>query len=455
MADLTIVTAPHTYFADFSTGRPIFNGQIYVGEPDTDPEIPGNQKQITVRQEDLTEIPVGQPMTTSPGGQPEYNGSPVDMLVDGNYSIKVLDRFGAQVYYIANFFNGTPVTTNDVTLFIFDTAADLKASSMTPGANGQTNGLDILLDGGNAEYYVQSLAQYGGVPPDETTSPDIYIPATNCVAVKLADSVLPLGAIVMYSGSYSVIPEGWTICDGLNDTPDLRNRFIIGATSDIDLDTTGGSADILMPNSTDNHTLTGAQSGTSAHSHGANMTNSDSRGAPVNGSYDGGGSLYEGNTAASIAANAAEGHNHDITFAKVNANLPPYYTLAFIMRTGVIKQVISAAPPEQAATYENVSGVVELDSVGGTITVFTVIPNGAITDLSVINLPAAVDTAYMASIKIVGGGVAGVVFNPQFNWTDDTPPDLTTDSLQWDWLVAVSTDEGVILDASYAIGPQD
>ncbi len=37
------------------------------------------------------------------------------------------------------------------------------------------------------------------------------------------------GMIVMWSGPITTIPEGWKLCDGLNGTPDLRSRFVVGA----------------------------------------------------------------------------------------------------------------------------------------------------------------------------------------------------------------------------------
>jgi len=43
------------------------------------------------------------------------------------------------------------------------------------------------------------------------------------------DSVIPSGVIVMWSGTTSDIPTGWVLCDGDNGTPDLTDRFVIGA----------------------------------------------------------------------------------------------------------------------------------------------------------------------------------------------------------------------------------
>ena len=43
-------------------------------------------------------------------------------------------------------------------------------------------------------------------------------------------NIVPPGVIVMWSGSFASIPAGWKLCDGSSGTPDLRNRFIVGAT---------------------------------------------------------------------------------------------------------------------------------------------------------------------------------------------------------------------------------
>jgi hypothetical protein len=112
----TIVSLPLDYFPDPNKGRPIFNGQIFVGEPDTDPQILANRKDIVARQEGGTEIPISpaeQPVRTSAGGVPEYNGATVQILVEGNYSIKVLDKGGSQEYFWPNVFNGTPLVIGD------------------------------------------------------------------------------------------------------------------------------------------------------------------------------------------------------------------------------------------------------------------------------------------------------------------------------------------------------
>jgi hypothetical protein len=57
----------------------------------------------------------------------------------------------------------------------------------------------------------------------------------------LTASVVPSGVIVMWSGSIGAVPAGWHICDGTSGTPNLRDRFIIGAGSTYAVGATGGA----------------------------------------------------------------------------------------------------------------------------------------------------------------------------------------------------------------------
>lgn len=111
---MSVINFPILYIPDPNVGRPLFNGQIYVGEPDLDPEIAANQKQLNVVQEDGTVVPVGQPFTLSAGGVPVYQGATVRLDVDGNYSLKILNANSAQTYYIHNVFEGQPITEDSL-----------------------------------------------------------------------------------------------------------------------------------------------------------------------------------------------------------------------------------------------------------------------------------------------------------------------------------------------------
>lgn len=61
-------------------------------------------------------------------------------------------------------------------------------------------------------------------------------------AYDKANNALPSGSIIIWTGS--TIPNGWAICNGENGTPDLRNRFLVGAGSDGALGSTGGNKKI-------------------------------------------------------------------------------------------------------------------------------------------------------------------------------------------------------------------
>jgi len=137
---------------------------------------------------------------------------------------------------------------------------------------------------------------------------------------------IPSGVILLWSGSTGSIPSGWVICDGTNSTPDLRDRFVIGAGSTYAVDATGGSADAIAVA----HTHTGTTDAGGTHSHTYTHLNTNQTGA-------GGGSssfITNGTGTTSTAPN----HTHAFTTASsgssgTNANLPPYYSLAYIMKS--------------------------------------------------------------------------------------------------------------------------
>jgi hypothetical protein len=62
-----------------------------------------------------------------------------------------------------------------------------------------------------------------------------------CLTTAASTDELPAGVIVMWSGPMDSIPAGWALCDGQNGTPDLSNRFVLGAGTPEYLGSTGGS----------------------------------------------------------------------------------------------------------------------------------------------------------------------------------------------------------------------
>ncbi|WP_424140021.1 hypothetical protein [Roseomonas chloroacetimidivorans] len=54
--------------------------------------------------------------------------------------------------------------------------------------------------------------------------------------------LLQRGMVIMWWGASNQVPAGWQICDGTNGTPDLRDRFIVGAGTSYGVGTAGGAA---------------------------------------------------------------------------------------------------------------------------------------------------------------------------------------------------------------------
>ncbi|MCP3705240.1 MAG: hypothetical protein GY954_20225, partial [Alteromonas sp.] len=93
------VTNPYEFFADPEKPKALAGGEVYFGLPTYDPLQPENRKRVYIAQEDGETIAINQPVNLGNGGVPMYNGSPVILLVDGPYSMRVLDKNGASKYY--------------------------------------------------------------------------------------------------------------------------------------------------------------------------------------------------------------------------------------------------------------------------------------------------------------------------------------------------------------------
>ena len=153
------------------------------------------------------------------------------------------------------------------------------------------------------------------------------IATTAFVATAIA-AAIPSGGIIIWSGSVASVPSGWYLCNGSNGTPDLRDRFVVGAGSTYAVAATGGSANAIVVS----HTHTATTDTAAAHTH-AVPTNSVT--GPGN---NGGGRFVNGDNAGSNVNTTSGGaHSHSVTVSTegssgTNANLPPYYALAYIMK---------------------------------------------------------------------------------------------------------------------------
>jgi microcystin-dependent protein len=141
--------------------------------------------------------------------------------------------------------------------------------------------------------------------------------------------------IMMWSGTIATIPSGWLLCNGSSGTPDLRNRFIVGAFSDTtgvayttitgSNTQTGGSKDAI----TVSHTHTATDAGHTHVLQAQNQGASDSHfvagvfANSFNGSANGNQTSQTGTANITVSTTGSSG---------TNANLVPYFALAFIMK---------------------------------------------------------------------------------------------------------------------------
>jgi hypothetical protein len=141
------------------------------------------------------------------------------------------------------------------------------------------------------------------------------------------------GMIMLWSGSTGSIPSGWVLCNGSNSTPDLRNRFVVGAGDTYSVDATGGSADATLVSHT--HTATSSVTDPS-HAH-LSAQGTEFPNYAVSGTANGPSGLRSGDphgkteavtTGISVSTSISTAGS-----SATNANLPPYYALAYIMKT--------------------------------------------------------------------------------------------------------------------------
>ena len=137
----------------------------------------------------------------------------------------------------------------------------------------------------------------------------------------LTNAVIPIGGIILWSGTALTIPTNWHLCDGTNGTPDLRGRFIMGASATLgNVGARGGSPDAVVVSHT--HTITDP-----GHAH--SLPGVFYQSSP-NGFAGSGGAGQTTSTTGTAATGISIGSTG---VSSAGANLPPYYALCYIMRT--------------------------------------------------------------------------------------------------------------------------
>lgn len=145
-------------------------------------------------------------------------------------------------------------------------------------------------------------------------------------------TTIPTGMISLWYGSIGSVPSGWYLCDGSNGTPDLRDRFIVGAGSTYSVNATGGSADASVVAHT--HTATSTSTVTDpGHLHTWNAVPSNVAANNSNSYREGGADGTQNTSTATTGITVATSTTvASAGVAGTNLNLPPYYALAYVMK---------------------------------------------------------------------------------------------------------------------------
>jgi hypothetical protein len=220
--------------------------------------------------------------------------------------------------------NGTDIidATNYVTALAVGTLSLTTALGVASGGTGSTTATAYAVQcGGTTTTGAhQSVASVGTAGQVLTSNGAAALPSFQTITSFVT------GMIMLWSGSAASIPSGWVICDGANSTPNLRDRFVVGAGTTYAVGATGGSADAVVVSHTHTATVTDP-----THSHTFTVNYSSGSGSgqdpAINTGQDAG-----THPTASVATGITVS-NSTTGVSATNANLPPYYALCYIMKT--------------------------------------------------------------------------------------------------------------------------
>jgi microcystin-dependent protein len=157
------------------------------------------------------------------------------------------------------------------------------------------------------------------------TSSNVVVSASGGIT---GPGTVPLGSIMMWSGS--AVPSGWALCDGNNNTPDLRGRFVLGSGTGASLT----ARTVGQKGGEETHVLTPTEMPAHAHGvtdpkHSHQINNDETRDGWNIGSY------YASDRGQSVSSSLSSATGISIQNTGGNGahnTIPPFYVLAFIMR---------------------------------------------------------------------------------------------------------------------------
>ena len=259
----------------------------------------------------------------------------VDELTARNANITGIVTTSGDFYALGRFrdVNSNPGTAGQI-LASTGNGVDWIDANTTSVANSVNVGVN--LDSTNADQFISFFGANSGNQPNRVDADFTYNPSTNTLKVgNIIDSsgnasAFVTGMIILWYGDTSNIPGGFVLCDGQNSTPDLRDRFIIGAGNNFSAGNTGGSNSITL-----------SEANLPSHRHfvvsnslgGQNRTGSNVSANNQVAKGTGAGNLYESYNLASTGSNASAGRSSSVGSGTAIDNKPLYHALCYIMKT--------------------------------------------------------------------------------------------------------------------------
>ena len=151
------------------------------------------------------------------------------------------------------------------------------------------------------------------------------------------------GMICLWYGAIVDIPAGYALCNGANGTPDLRNRFVVGAGDAYAVGDTGGADSVTLSDGqipSHAHTFSATTNTTGAHEHSLQFRTSsvDDGDDSANGVRSHSSGTLRTMSADHKALSTGD-HSHTVSgttssvgSGEAHENRPPYYALAYIMK---------------------------------------------------------------------------------------------------------------------------
>ncbi len=204
---------------------------------------------------------------------------------------------------------------------------------------GSASNVGTNVNSTDADQFITFVGSSSGNNPIRVDAGIKYNPSTNRLtagsfagdgsALTGVESFVT-GMIILWYGNTSNVPTGFVLCDGNNSTPDLRDRFVIGAGNSFNAGDTGG-----------NNSLTLTEANLPSHRHfvvsndlgGQNRTNSNVSANNQVRKGTGASNLFEGYNLASTGSDAASGRSSAVGSGTPIDNKPAYHALCYIMKT--------------------------------------------------------------------------------------------------------------------------